>query len=121
MARKETKEKVDVLMGWDRIYDPQNRLPDSKLYTGTCDMSGYSVNIMIKKAPGMKKETYNVMRKFQHNTVIPHLNFYADSNHGRLVIPLVGSSFEHWIRNEGQGQLIGQNGAMTPLFKTMIM
>lgn len=112
MAGKETKENVDGLMGWDKIYDPQNRVPDSKLHTGTCDMSGYSVNIMIKKVPGMKKETYNVMRKFQHNTVIPHLN---------LVIPLVGSSFEHWVKNEGQGQLIGQNGAMTPLFKTMIM
>ncbi|CAL4936622.1 unnamed protein product [Urochloa decumbens] len=114
-------KKVDEfpMDGSDEVDDPKKRIEASKLFPGTYAMTGYAVNIMIKKGPEIKKETYNIMRNFQHNTVIRHLNFYPDSNAGRLVIPVVDKSFKSWISDNGS-ELIDRNGNMSELFKTMI-
>lgn len=106
--------------GLDGIDDSRIRVQDVKLFTGEYVMNGYVANIMIKKGTEIKKESYNIMTSFQHNTVIRHLNFYPESNAGRLVIPTLKTSFKAWINNEGRGLLIDGRGNMSALFKTMI-
>ncbi|CAN6308806.1 unnamed protein product [Urochloa humidicola] len=107
------------MYGDDEVDDPKKRLEALKLFPGTYTMTGYAVDIMIKKGSEIKKETYNIMRNFQHNTVIRQLNFYTVSNAGRLVIPLVDKSFKSWISDNGS-ELIDRNGNMLECFKTII-
>ncbi|KAJ1293079.1 hypothetical protein BS78_01G040700 [Paspalum vaginatum] len=97
------------------------RIKNSKLFPRRCIMDGCTVDIMIKKGSEIKKETYDIMKTFRHNTSIPHLNYYSESNQGRLVIPLVGALFESWINTDGWGLLIKEDGSMSSLFKTMII
>ncbi|CAN6280875.1 unnamed protein product [Urochloa humidicola] len=119
----------------DKIEDSTERAKDSKLFLGTCltnmnlpSEEDYcftdecSVPILIKKGVEIKKETYDLLRDFQHNTLVPHLNFYPEGNQGRVVIPIVGASFETWFHQENNWRLlIGDNGSMTQLFDTIII
>ncbi|EMS65173.1 hypothetical protein CFC21_001646 [Triticum aestivum] len=112
------------LEGKDKIVDSNNRVKELKLFTATCSMDRYDVSIMIKKGPGITEDTYNLMKDFQHNTIIPHRNFYRDrdSNQGRLAIPDAGTSFKSWVgSSEGKDLLIDGNGNMSSLFKSMII
>ncbi|CAL4927960.1 unnamed protein product [Urochloa decumbens] len=121
----------------DKIEDSTERAKDSKLFFGKCFTNmkvpsesseeycftdEYSVPIMIKKGSEIKKETYDLIRDFQHNTLVPNLNFYPESNHGRVVIPILGASFETWFHEKNNWKLlIGEDGSMTRLFDTMII
>lgn len=108
------------MLGLDGVDDTKMRMDELKLFTGEYIMDGYVANILIKKGSEIKKESYDIMTRFQHNTVIRHLTFYPDSNAGRLVVPMLKTSFQFWIRNEGRGLLIDGKGNMSALFKTMI-
>jgi hypothetical protein len=109
------------LEGQDIIKDPEVRAPGSKLHLGTCNMEGCSLDIRIIKAPEIKKAVYDLMNSIKHNSLIPHLNFYSESNHGRLVIPVIEISFVNWMKEHGKELLFHQNGNMTTLFKTIIL
>lgn len=122
-------EKMDEefpLEGKDIIKEPNDRVPAAKLYRGTCNMEGCNLEIRIKRGQEINKETYDLMKTIQHNSLVPQLNFIPDSgsgksSHGRLALPIIETSFSYWIRKEGKKLLFDRDGNMSTLFKNMIV
>lgn len=50
----------------DEVVDRQEKAEDSNLFSGRCNMTGYSAEIRVRKGPEIKKSCYNILRNFQH-------------------------------------------------------
>ncbi|KAK3148976.1 hypothetical protein QOZ80_3AG0211150 [Eleusine coracana subsp. coracana] len=120
-----TKKEDDGFpwVGEDIIHDDGERTDGVNLWNGKIVMKGYTTPVMVKKGgTEIKKSCYDMMKKFQHNSCIPHLEFYMYEKNkmGRLVVPIVKASFDKWVRNVGQEHLFDENGAMSTSFRTMM-